>query len=147
MALKRLKTIGNAHSSGKMLAGGRAITVAKGIAQTQLQAVLSGCLRQVIQQGFEHDPRLRHAKTPERSRHRPVCMHSPPLRPIVRDPIGTGGMHGHTVGDRRPPARIGAGVEVTREFQRGQPTFVVATQPRRHPAGMALRRGSHGLCA
>ena len=69
-------------------------------------------------------------------------------RPIVRRHIGAGGMHRHAVGDRRAPARIGAGVEIALEDHAGDAAVV---HPRRCVAvidrRVALGGRHHGFGA
>ncbi len=52
-------------------------------------------------------------------------------------------MNGDAVGDRRPPGRIGAGVEVAVELDRGQPAVAAGGEAGRHARRVALGGGAH----
>ena len=75
---------------------------------------------EVVEQRLLGDGGLGHAEAAERAADRPVRVDGPGRRADGRDGVRAARMDGHAVGDGRAPRRVGAGVEVAVEVERGQ---------------------------
>ena len=100
-----------------------------------------------VHQRLAGDRRLRHAEAAERAGRRRGGVDRRRRAQHVRHRIRSRRMHRHAVGDRRSPARVGAGVEVAVEAERDQSAVRVRRGLGRDARGMALRRRRHALGA
>ena len=99
------------------------------VPDAEFQPVQPQLVRQLVQQAFLRDGGLRDAKAPEGPGGRTIGVDRLRTRPVVRDPVGTRGVHGHAVRDRRSPAGIGAGVERAIEDHPTERAVLARTDP------------------
>ena len=104
----------------------------KRVLQAEGQPVDAELAGQLVVERLLHDRRLRHAEAAEGAGDRPVGVDRAAVGAIVRRQIGAGGMDRHAVGHGRPPARIGAGVEIAGEDHAGDAALGVGADGRLH---------------
>ena len=120
---------------------------AQRIAPPDLEPVQTELLRDVVEQGLVRDRRLRHAEAAKGTGHRFVGEIRVSMRVHVRHPIRAHGMNRHAVGHRRPPARVGAGVEHGIHFHGLKVALGIGAEARVHARRMALGAGHQAFGA
>ncbi len=143
----RLKTGADADATDEHLPCHRGCAIHQRIGHAELEPVPAELPCEIIIERLLHDRRLRHAKAAKRARDRAVGVDRHARRAVVGSHVGSGRMDRNTVGDRRPPAGISAGVELALEDHAGDPAVRVGAHRRRHHGRVALGGRSHGLGA
>jgi hypothetical protein len=113
------------------------------VAVAELQRIDAELLRQHVHQRLVHDRRLWHAEAAEGAGGRIIGVDRACRAERRLHLIRAHGVHGHAVGDGRPPRGVGAGVEIAVEAHAGETAVGVRAKGRGHAGGMALGGGGH----
>ena len=125
------------------LTGDRRHTRRERVAVAELEAIHPHGVRELVEQAFLRDRRLRHAEPAERARRWPVRVDGHGARAIRVIDVRTAGVHGHTVRHRRSPRCVRPGVELAGEVHRGEPAVARGADAGTEPRGVPFRGGHH----
>ena len=137
--LERIQALGDADAIERLSAN-RNIAVPKRITPAKFQTVQTAPIGQFVVQRFLQNGGLRYAEPSKGARNRAVRMNRAGRCTIVRRAVGPGSMNRYAARNRRPPACVGARVEVTLENHPRNAAFRIGADPARHLRGMAFRR-------
>ena len=146
----RLQGIEALRQAGRVrehLARRRDIAVVQRIEAPDGPAVEPQPLGQIVHQRLVGDGGLRHAEAAEGAGRRVVGVDGARGNPRVGHLVGPHAVHRHAVGHRRPPRRVGAGIEVGPHLEGGEPALCVGRRLGPDARRMPLGGGGHGFRA
>ena len=125
----------------------RRLTRAQSVPIAKLKWVHAQLVGQIVIEPFPGNRPLRRPETAERAGGGIVRVNRPRVNEDVGNPIRATAVNRDAIGDRRPPGRIGAGIEIGVHMISDQIPVRVGRRLgiRRH--GMALGTGGHGFGA
>ena len=121
----------------------RDIAVVERIDAANGPAVEAEALRQVVHQRLVGDCGLRHAETAEGAGGGVVGVDGARTQRGIGHLVGPHAVHGHTVGHRRPPRGVGAGVEIGLHLERREVALGVGRRLGPDARGMPLGGRGH----
>ena len=140
-----LQALDEADARLERLRGRGLVARPERVDKPQLQGVHVERVRERVHEPLVDERDLRHPEAAEGAGRRPVGQDGPGPRVDGRQEIRTRGVHGHAVGDRRPPGRIGAGVEIPAQHEPAQLAVPRGPEARGYVRRMPLGGRGHGF--
>lgn len=143
MRAQRFQTSADADAGAQHLASHGRLVGKKRVVDAELKPIDSELVRKFVIELFDGDSRLRHAEAAECAGRHVMGVHGARERAVIRHVIGTRGVDGDAVCDRRPPRRVGPGIEVGGDVERDDLAVAAGSRARGDARRMALRRRHH----